>query len=118
MVRQPVDTADDTNPSAADVALYVLKASLFDASGDGVSNRLCSFRGEIVGRTGGGATKLDGITTTVLTAGRTCFIIRIAGSGEGWVLEADAVTAADGQWIVDPVDFNAMTNAKKWKRIF
>lgn len=39
------------------------------------------------------------------------------GGGQVWSLEEDAVTVADGVFVVDPVDFNAVTNPRKWKRI-
>lgn len=117
VVNRNVNSASDTNPSPADTALYVLKASLFDGNGRGISPDYVARRREVTARTGGAANCLDYIQTPALTLG-TVFLIKIAGSGgELWELEQDAVTEADGVFVIDPVDFHAVNNPRKWKRI-
>jgi len=59
--------------------------------------------------TGGGAAALDGVTT----AGRSLPYVKLIIIGDalqGWLLYADAVTAADGAVIVQPLDYNAISN--------
>lgn len=112
-IRREVNATTDTAPDTEAVALYVLKALLFDADGRGVSANLLNVRREVTARTGGIPGCLDYIPTGVLSTG-TMFAIRIAGSGgELWCLEDDAVTVADGVLVVDPLDFTT----RKWKRI-
>lgn len=109
----PVNTEDDTDPIDVDLSIYVLKSSLFDADGNGISNRFANVRFELNQLVGGVAGCLDFVPTIALTADRTVFLTNIGGSVKTWVLTTTAA-AADGQWIIQPVDYDAVHNQKQW----
>ncbi len=77
----------------------------------------------IVGLTGGGATKLDGYTTTDVAAGFTAFLPALLISSIAVPKMMQLVTGTDaenadpaaGLIIIRPDDYNAGTNAKVWK---
>lgn len=72
----------------------------------------------IVGLTGGGSTKLDGIATTALAAGTTV-LLSYGRLPQTWQLfagtDAEAPTATPA--IVRPDDYHASTNAKVWVQL-
>ena len=80
-----------------------------------LEQRAARYYSGITGLTGGGATKLDGITTV----GKSSLIssIYVTSELQDWLLVAgtDAEDSANG--IIRPDDYNASTNAKVWKRV-
>jgi hypothetical protein len=70
------------------------------------------FLRSVIGLTGGGATKLDGIATVGL---RVPFLASIVISDvlQHWLLRA-GTDAEDGVGIIRPDDYDASTNAKVW----
>ena len=71
---------------------------------------------DITTRTGGGPTALDGLVTLYTEPPRMVDII-IGNNSERWLLRADpSNTSADGEYVVQPTDYNSTSNAKKWFR--
>lgn len=75
---------------------------------------------EVTTRTGGLSTSLDYLTTLGLNKPMPC-IIRpggVGGTGEWWCLDLwDGVTASDGVFAVNPLDFDPTTNRVQWRRV-
>lgn len=78
----------------------------------------------ITGLTGGGATNLNGLTTTDVGAGFTAVIMPdVGGIIVARTFRLDAGTTAQnldpaaGALVVRPLDYNASTNAKVWVQI-
>lgn len=74
---------------------------------------------DIIGLTGGGATKLDGITTVSLPARTRVQLVINDGTYDvlqNWMLYA-GTDAEDGVGIVRPDDYATTTNEKVWKLI-
>jgi hypothetical protein len=77
----------------------------------------------ITGLTGGGDTKLDGLTTTDVTVGFTAFLPALLISSVAVAKMFQLVTGTDaenadptaGTLIIRPDDYHASTNAKVWK---
>jgi hypothetical protein len=115
LVRRDVNTSDDVNPTSAEEGVYVLRGELFDDAGDAISPKFPAFRSAITGRTGGGATNLDGISTASLTIPFLVILV-IAGTAEIWQLAAGTDAEAD-PFVIRPDDYNALTNARVWKRV-
>ncbi len=73
----------------------------------------------VTGLTGGGATNLDGVVTVGVTPPQV-YVLAITTGGyltqQTWALVA-GTDDADGVTIIHPVDYNASTNAKVFKRI-
>jgi hypothetical protein len=67
----------------------------------------------IVGLTGGGATKLDGIVTVGASVGRLQAVM-ISTELQVFILTA-GTTAEDAELVIRPDDYNAGTNAKVWR---
>lgn len=104
------------------VLLTVHNSVWRDGAGGGVVESSRSFRyyPSITGLTGGGVTKLDGITTLTLPVRSLALIVREDGGSlirEEWMLLAgtDAEDAPGG--IVRPDDYATTTNEKVWKQI-
>lgn len=75
---------------------------------------------DITGLTGGGSTKLDGITTTTKAVGSLQILTRqISGawSQSTWKLIAGTTAEDEDAGVVRPDDYNASTNAKIWVRV-
>jgi len=66
--------------------------------------------------TGGAANALDRVSTAALPLPTIQWIL-IGDTLQGWLLYNDAVTAADGKFTVQPVDYNVGTNPRLWKRV-
>ena len=71
---------------------------------------------EIVGLTGGGATKLDGLPTVGVGVNKLV-MLRTAGPVEHWILTAGTETEDVAAGRVRPDDYNAGTNAKFWLQV-
>ncbi len=78
-------------------------------------------RMDITARTGNTNVCLDYIPTVDTALPWAALIRPIVGSqktGELWCLDTwDGVTAPDGTYVVNPVDFDAVTNPRQWTRI-
>lgn len=88
---------------------------VIDGGEEWLEQRAPRWHPSITGYTGGGATKLDGLTTS----GKSSLLatIYVDGTLQDWLLLAgtDAENAAGG--IVRPDDYDASTNAQVWKWI-
>lgn len=112
IVGREVNTTTDTAPTLETAGLYVLRSALFDANGYGVTNRFTNFRPDLLG-VSGGAGYLDGLTTSILPV-PFLVTLYIAGELQDWLLETS--TAATGESVQRPSDYNAATNTKVWTR--
>lgn len=75
---------------------------------------------DITGLTGGGSTKLDGITTTTLAARTLVHIMReVEGYQrlEVWRLAASTAAEDEAGDVIRPDDYHASTNAKVWFKL-
>lgn len=70
----------------------------------------------ITGFTGGGANNLDGIATTSRVAGELHTAI-VGGNSFTWELIAGAWPGGTSPFVIQPVDYDAGTNAKYWKLV-
>lgn len=77
-----------------------------------LSGNLILWLPAITGLTGGGSSKLDGVTTTTTTVGAVVAIL-IGGTLGFWQLQTGTATGSD----VAPADYNSSTNNKKWTSI-
>jgi hypothetical protein len=83
-----------------------------------VPSRLLIWRSDLVGFTGGGATKLDGITTVGVSAGLLVALVKTSEGVEShWRLDAGTTAENEAGGIVRPDDYAGTTNEKIWTRI-
>lgn len=78
-------------------------------TGDGIDKTITSL-------VGGGAAALDGVATAALVLPQAKLVI-VGGVLRGFQLVVDAASAADGDYVVRPVDFHAVNNPRQWKSI-
>ncbi len=114
-VIRPDDYAGGTNER-----VWKLRYAATDVSalGDTIALKAntIQYQPTMVGLTGGGSTKLDGLVTTTLSADITVALIDDGASNALRVYELVAgVDAEASPDIIRPDDFNSVTNAKVWK---
>jgi hypothetical protein len=72
----------------------------------------------LVGFTGGGLTKLDGLPTTTLPVNTVVSLVKTSEAVlSSWRLDAGTTAESEAGGIVRPDDYHASTNAKLWTRI-
>lgn len=83
-----------------------------------VPSRLIVWRSDLVGFTGGGSTKLDGIVTVGVSAGLVVVLVKTSEGVEShWRLDAGTTAESEAGGIVRPDDYAGGTNEKIWTRI-
>lgn len=107
--KQPLDSDLTAYANATDAAA---RRALLSAAAMG---DIVFYNSVIVGLTGGGATKLDGITTVGVGEGRMQ-IVSVGAQLFVYVLYA-AAGVEDGYATILPDDYNASTNIKRWSLI-
>jgi hypothetical protein len=85
-------------------------------AGDLAASNFLAYNPSITGVTGGGASKLDGIVTVGVAAGKAQLVRTSAGNMSLYLLEA-STSAEAPPGIVRPDDYNGATNAKVWRQI-
>lgn len=93
--------------NAAGVGASITAGLLTDTTG-------IAFKPAIVGYTGGGSTKLDGIVTTSLSVNRIVAFIEATDGLRLYALVAGTDAEASPN-VIRPDDYHATTNAKVWK---
>lgn len=101
------DGSGVNSPAAFRLQLQVTDTALIDPL------NILQYPSIVTGLTGGGASKLDGISTVALAAG-TKRAVYISDQVHVYELEA-AATAEDSPFFIRPDDYNGVTNVKVWR---
>lgn len=88
---------------------------VLDGGEEWLEQRAPLWKPAIIGLTGGGATKLDGLTTS--GKADLFVILRISSELQDWILTAGTTAEDADNGIVRPDDYAATTNEQVWKRL-
>lgn len=94
--------------------IAALQAQVDSGGGGGGGSGDFTYLPSVTGYTGGGASKLDGVTTVGVSVGLVYGFDHATDGGRLYVLLA-GTTAENSPNIIRPDDYNGITNIKYWK---